>query len=309
MGTNDIRKLKHHGRETYAVYYGDDFVLKRPLPNMTESECQKWLEKQHKTKETIDAIRAVGNPVYNVPEMRYIHDAELQILEERAPGLPLTSNLYRSLSRRQQYEIVNSIGSFLVDMNELKPVSDPITHNISEEMKLDRLTKFIESKMPIWFNKNEVRQLSRMCDSIATFEYTTRMAWSHCDLNSGNVFYDPKTSRLSFIDFAESDYYFIYRDIFAPLQIELGIYKPVYETYTKLHNTSLYQMPSIKNESLREIMKNRIIVVCLKRFIKASDDLRMNPKNEKSIRNNKSKIEFMRAQITAIQNIERQFSK
>ena len=309
MGNNDIRKLKHHGRETYAVYYGADFVLKRPLPNMSEAECAKWLQKQHKTKDAIDAIRSVGNPVYNVPEMRFIRDDEYQILEERAPGQPLTNDLYRSLSRRQQYEIINSIGSFLVDMNELKPVGDPILHKISEELKFNRLNKFVNDKMPSWFNKNEVRHMLRVCDNIGNFEYTTRLAWSHCDLNSGNVFYDAATSRLSFIDFAEADYFFIYRDIFAPLQIELGICRPVYQTYTQLHNKGLYAMPSIKNENLREIMKNRMIVVCLKRFIKASDDLRQNPKNAKSINNNIAKVEFMRTQMATIQNIEKQFLK
>lgn len=309
MGNNDIHKLKYHGRETYAVHYGDDFVLKRPLPNMSETECAKWLEKQHKTKEAIDAIRAVGNPVYNVPEMRFIRDDEYQILEERAPGEPLTSELYRTLSRRQQYEIINSIGSFLVDMNELKPVDDPVLHRISDEFKFARLDKFVNEKMPIWFNKNEVRQMARIRDNIGSFEYVTRMAWSHCDLNSGNVFYDAATSRLSFIDFAEANYFFIYRDIFAPLQIELGICRPVYQTYTQLHNKYLYPMPSVKNENLREIMKNRIIVVCLKRFIKASDDLRLNPKNTKSMNNNMAKLEFMRAQMNTIKNIEKQFSK
>lgn len=309
MGNNDIRKLKHHGRETYAVYYGDAFVLKRPLPNMSEDECAKWLKKQHKTKDAIDAIRAVDNPVYNIPSMVYIRDDEYQILEERAPGEPLTYDLYRTLSRRQQYEIINSIGSFLVDMNELKPVGKLVSHKISDEFKFQRLDNFINNKMSNWFRKNEIRQIARVRDNIGKFEYTTRMAWSHCDLNSGNVFYDAANSRLSFIDFAEADYFFIYRDIFAPLQIELGICRPVYETYTKLHNKNLYAMPSIKNDNLREIMKNRMIVVCLKRFIKASDDLRTNPKNEKSVNNNAAKLEFMRTQIAKIQNIEKQFSK
>jgi hypothetical protein len=267
------------------------------------------LQKQHKTKEAIDAIRAVNNPVYNVPEMHFIRDDEYQILEERAPGKPLTCEMFRTLSRRQQYEIINSIGSFLVDMNELKPVDDLISHKISDELKYQRLRNFVNNKMPNWFNKNEVRQMSRICDNIGSFEYTTRMAWSHCDLNNGNVFYDVKTSKLSFIDFAEASYNFIYRDIFAPLQIELGICKPVYETYTKLHDKTLYSMPSVKNDNLREIMKNRMIVVCLKRFIKASDDLRKDPQNEKSVNNNAAKIEFMRTQIAAIRGIEKQFPR
>lgn len=302
-------KNLNHGRETYAVYYGDDFVLKRPLPTFGEEAKARWLAKQHKTKDAIDAIRAVGNPVYNVPAMRFINDEEFQILEERAPGQPLTRDLYRKLSRRQRFEIINSLGNFLVDMNESKPIGAIQRHQISKELKFARLDNFIENKMSNWFTKNEVLQMSRIRDEIGQFEYETRLAWSHCDLNSGNVLYDPATSKISFIDFAEAGYRFIYRDIFASLQIELDIYKKVYELYTKLHDKSLYPMPNIKNESLREIMKYRLMVVSLKRFIKAADDMRLNPRNEKSIKNNEEKIAFMRMQMQAFVDLERTFSK
>lgn len=144
----------NHGRETYAVYYGNDFVLKRPLPTFGVDACKAWLEKQHKTQRVIDEIRAVGNPVYNVPAMRFINDDEYQILEERASGQPLTKELYRSLSSRQKFEIRNSIASFLVDMNELKPVLEEKTHKISSELKFARLDKFVETKMPQFFTKN-----------------------------------------------------------------------------------------------------------------------------------------------------------
>lgn len=304
-----IRKLEHHGRETYAVYYGNDFVLKRPLPSFGIDAANNWLAKQHKTKEAIDRIRAVGNPTYNVPAMRFINDEEYQILEERAPGIPLTRDVYRALSRRQKFEIINSIGGFLVDMNESMPVDKIVSHKISDELKFARLDNFVNNKMSNWFTKNEVYQMARLRDKIGTFEYETRMAWSHGDLNSGNVLYDPKTSKLSFIDFAETSYQFIYRDIFSPLQIELDIYKQAYNVYTKLHNKSLYHVPSAKNDSLREIMKYRIITAMLKRFIKAADDLRTNPANEKSANNNIAKLQFMREQMTQIANIERQFIK
>lgn len=303
-----IRTL-NHGRETYAVYYGDGYVLKRPLPTMGVDAQNAWLAKQHRTKQAIDRIRAVGNPVYNVPSMIFINDDEYQILEERAPGIPLTREIYRSLSRRQQFEITNSLGSFLVDMNESQPIGQPEMHKIASELKFDRLDTFVENKMSNWFTKNEVRQMSRIRDEIGTFEYTTRMAWSHCDLNSGNVLYDPATSKISFIDFAEAGYRFIYRDIFAPLQIELDICKPVYEVYCKMHNKHLWQMPSIKNDKLREVMKYRTMVVWLKRFIKAADDLRLNPQNQKSINNNTEKIAFMREQMVKFQNLERLLSR
>ncbi len=267
------------------------------------------MDKQHKTQQVIKEIRSVANPVYNVPDMIFVNDDEFQVLEERAPGEPLTCELFRTLSKRQQYEIVNSIGSFLVDMNELKPVSEPLQHKLTDELKIKRLDTFIDQKMSKWFNKNDIRQISRIRDHICSFEYTTNLAWSHSDLNSGNVFYDSKTSRLSFIDFAETDYNFIYRDIFSPLQLELGIYKQVYDMYVKLHDKSLYTIPGIKTENLRNIMKYRLICIYLKRFIKASDDLRTSPKNDKSVNNNAAKIAFMRTQIASIQNLEKQFSK
>lgn len=303
-----IRNL-NHGRETYAVYYGDGYVLKRPLPNMGDEAKNAWLAKQHKTQEAINLIRDVQNPTYNVPKMVFINDDEFQILEERALGFPLTRDLYRCLSRRQQYEIINSIGAFLVDMNELKPVGDTISHKIAEELKFNRLNRFIDTKMPKFFNKNEVRQMDKIADKIGIFEYQTFPAWCHCDLNPGNVLYDPNTSKLSFIDFAEANYRFVYRDIFASLQVELDICKQVYEVYTKLHNKQTYSMPSIKNDKLREIMMYRIMVIWLKRFIKAADDLRINPKDEKSVRNNERKIAFMREQIVNFQNLQRKMIK
>ncbi|MBQ0013524.1 MAG: aminoglycoside phosphotransferase family protein [Proteobacteria bacterium] len=308
MAKIKIKNL-NHGRETYAVYYGDRYVLKRPLPNMGYEAKSKWLEKQHKTQAAINMIRDVQNPVYNVPEMVFINDEEFQILEERAMGYPLTCDLYRRLSRRQQYEIINSIGAFLVDMNELQPIQNTISHKIASELKFQRLNNFIDNKMSKFFNINDVRQIAKIRDKIGTFEYNTFPAWSHCDLNTGNVLYDPETSKISFIDFAEANYRFVYRDIFAALQIELDICKQVYEVYTKLHNKQIYPMPSMKNDKLREIMMYRIMVVWLKRFIKASDDLRLNPRDDKSIRNNMEKVAFMREQIANCQLLQRKISK
>lgn len=308
MAKIKIKNL-NHGRETYAVYYGDRYVLKRPLPNMGYEAKSKWLEKQHKTQAAINMIRDVQNPVYNVPEMVFINDEEFQILEERAIGYPLTCDLYRRLSRRQQYEIINSIGAFLVDMNELQPIQNTISHKIASELKFQRLNNFIDNKMSKFFNINDVRQIAKIRDKIGTFEYNTFPAWSHCDLNTGNVLYDPETSKISFIDFAEANYRFVYRDIFAALQIELDICKQVYEVYTKLHNKQMYPMPSMKNDKLREIMMYRIMVVWLKRFIKASDDLRLNPRDDKSIRNNMEKVAFMREQIANCQLLQRKISK
>lgn len=68
-------------------------------------------------------------------------------------------------------------------------------------------------------------------------------------------------------------------------------------------------MPSTTNEKFRNIMKYRLMFVLLCRFIKASDDLRTSPQSPKGFINNTNKIAFMREQIAAIKNLERQFSK
>ncbi len=304
-------KLKNliHGRETYIADFGADFVMKRPLPTLGDDARQKWLAKQHRTQEVIDEIYNVGNPRYNIPRMRFIKDDEFQLLEERAHGQPLTHELFASVSRRQRYEIIDGIAAFLVDMNELKPIQPLQKHKIASELKFNRLDNFVTNKMQKWFTAAEVNTMSAIRDRIGAFEYETRPAWSHCDLNPGNVIYDPETSTLSFIDFAEANYRFIYRDIFAPLQIELNIFRPVYETYCKLHNNSEYTMPSIQNPNLREIMKYRLMITLLKRFIKASDDLRINTTSQKSLENNENKVMFMREQISHILKLEHQFSK
>lgn len=298
-----------HGRETYIADFGDDFVMKRPLPTLGEDARNKWLAKQHRTKEIIDEIYNVGNPRYNIPRMRFIKDDEFQLLEERAHGQPLTYKLFATLSRRQRYEIIDGIAAFLVDMNELRPIREVQKHKIASELKFKRLDNFVTNKMSKWFTADEVNTMAVIRDQVGMFEYETRPAWSHCDLNSGNVLYDAETSTLSFIDFAEAGYRFIYRDIFAPLQIELNIFRPVYETYCKLHNNSEYTMLGIQNPMLREIMKYRLVVALLKRFIKASDDLRINPINRKSIDNNENKILFMREQISRMVLLGRQLSK
>ncbi len=298
-----------HGRETYIADFGDGLVMKRPLPEFSQVEKDKWLAKQHRTKDVIDEINAVNNPVYSIPYMLHIKDDEYQLLEERAPGVPLTSDLYKSLTGRQRYEIVTSLAHFLVDMNELKTVKEETVHRMSNELKMQKLQNIIGNKMPKWFDLGSVKYVSKVIERVHDFEYVTRKAWSHCDLNSGNVLYDAEASRLYLIDFAESDYNFIFRDIFSPLAVDLDICEPIYEEYFKLHDEDKYLIYSPNSPELQNIMKYRKITVLLKRFTKAGDDLRLNPQSEKTKQNNIEKIEFMKDLIARIRYIEKQLTK
>ena len=224
-------------------------------------------------------------------------------------GEPLNLEFYQSLSPRQRTEIVNGIASFLVDMNELKPVHEEIYHNISTELKMEKFGNIIESKMPRWFDVGEINYMANLKKEISGFEYVTREAWSHSDLNPGNILYDKNTSKLSFIDFAEASYNFIYRDIFSPLNVDLRICRPVYDLYTRLHDKDKYKMPGLRNPELQRIMRYRIMTVLLKRFIKAGDDLRINAQSEKTHQNNIDKVFFMRELISNLQYTEKQLMK
>ena len=295
-----------HGRETFVAYFGDAYVMKRPLPGR---DRDAWLAKQHRTKEFIDEISAVNNPVYNIPKMIHIKDEEYQLLEERAPGEPLTQALYQSLPSHQQKQILNGMANFLVNMNELKPVHDDVYHNISTELKMTKLTNIIENKMPKWFDLGKIKYMEDLAEDISGFEYVTREAWSHNDLNSGNILYDKETSKLSFIDFAEAKYNFIYRDIFSPLCVDLKICRQVYELYTDYHDKSKYKMPGLRNPELQRILRYRAMVVLLKRFIKAGDDLRLYPQSDKTVQNNFDKVFYMNDLLDKLRYIEKQLSK
>lgn len=298
-----------HGRETYIADFGNGLVMKRPLPESSQNQKDKWLEKQHKTKMVIDEIRAVNNPVYNIPQMIYIKDDEYQLLEERAQGKPLNANLFYSLTERQRVEIVNSIASFLVDMNELKPVYAECYHKLADELKMIKLNNIINTKMPKWFETDEIKYMMNLSFEISEFGYVTKQAWSHGDLNAGNVLYDAENSKISFIDFAEANYNFIFRDIFSPLNLDLGICKPVYDLYTKLHDKDKYKMPGVRTPELQNIMRYRIITVLLKRFIKAGDDLRLYPQSDETKQNSMEKVLYMRDLIDKLQYIEKQLLK
>ena len=56
-------------------------------------------------------------------------------------------------------------------------------------------------------------------------------------------------------------------------------------------------------------MRYRILTVLLKRFIKAGDDLRLNPGSDKTRENNAKKVQFMRQLITSLRYVESQLGK
>lgn len=297
------------GHESFVVDYGDGFVMKRPLPVFSSSKKSEWLVKQHFTQEVISDIKNVHNVAYNVPEMVHIKDDEFQLLEERAPGKPLTGAFYRSLSKRQQIEIKNSIVSFIMDMQSVNPVLPAKPYNIAEELKITKLGNIIEYKMPKYFSQESTGYMDNLCNYMSSVTYVAPKVWSHGDLSSGNVLYDAQTSTLSFIDFADAKYHIVDHDIISPLTFDLGIYGGVYSTYVKLHDKKSYDLYGIKSADMRQITKNRLFVILLKRFIKAGDDLHLNAQSDSGEENNAKKVIFMKKIIESLQKYDKKFSK
>lgn len=290
--------FEHHGRETYCTYYGQYYVMKHPLAE-TDAGRDRWLKKQERTKTVIDEIANIGNPAYNIPRMYHVSSQEYSVLEERALGYHLTNDLYRKLSPKQKIQIIYGIASFLVDMNELKPVNTDI---IPYEFNHERMKHILQTKLTEILPRTEILYLDSIYNTFQQNNFATYCVWSHGDLNTSNIIYDPETNKLSFIDFAETGYKSVYHDMFSISQIELGICKNVYEQYNKLHDKSLYKIPSPHSATVPNIIYNRILTTQLKRIIKAADDIHLNTTSDKGKNNNQEKIEF-------IQNIIRQIQK
>lgn len=297
------------GHESFVVDYGDGFVMKRPLPVFSLDKKSEWLVKQHYTQQIIIDIKKVHNLSYNIPEMVHIKDEEFQLLEERAPGKPLTGLFYRSLSKRQQVEVRNSIVSFIMDMQSVNPILPAKPYKIAEELKMEKLGNIIRYKMPKYFSKYNIDYIKYLYDYMNSVEYVAPKVWSHGDLSSGNVLYDDDTSTLSFIDFADAKYHIVDHDIVSPLAVDLGIYGGVYSTYVKLHDKKSYDLYGIKPADMRQITKNRLFVILLKRFIKAGDDLHINSTNEAGKLNNANKVAFMNKIIENLRRYDNKYSK
>lgn len=297
------------GHESFVVDYGNGFVMKRPLTAFSLDKKMKWLVKQHYTQQVIIDIKKVHRPFYNIPEMVHIKDEEFQLLEERAPGEPLTGLFFRSLSKRQQVEIRDSIVAFIMDMQSVHLVSSAEPYKIAEELKMAKLGNIVNCKMPKYFSKDSIDYMKYLCDYINSVEYVAPKVWSHGDLSSGNVLYDADTSTLSFIDFADAKYHVVDHDIVSPLAVDLGIYNGVYSKYIKSHEKESYDLYGIKPAEVRQITKNRLFVILLKRFIKAGDDLHINSKNEAGNINNVNKVIFMNKIIENLRRYDNKYSK
>ncbi|MCL1786183.1 MAG: aminoglycoside phosphotransferase family protein [Alphaproteobacteria bacterium] len=295
-----------HGRETCVEHYGEEFVMKRPLPHFNAEQKKKWLKKQHNTRLVIEKIRAVGNTAYNIPRMHHIKDEEFSILEDRAHGIHLDRETYRQMPRRHKYELKHKLASFMADMSELKQSMEAKSYKISEELKIERLENFIGNKMGKSFHAEDVRFMEKIYKQIVAFQYDTVRVWSHGDLNARNIFYNPKNGQVSFIDFAEANHKIVYRDIFSPMIIDLGIAKPVYEIYCKLHDKSGFHIYGPNSGTLKEIMKYRAMVVCLRRIIHASDGIRLYTESDKGKINNKEKIQHIGGIIAELRKLDKQ---
>lgn len=305
----NVEKQKPHGRETIVSYYGDAHILKHPLAEFSQARKDKWLEKQYRAKAIIDEIKAVNNLRYNIPGMIHIEKDDYAVLEERAPGEHLTPELYKSLSRTQQVDIKDSMARFLVDMNELKPVFEVKDYSMVQELKMTKFTNMVDTKLPRWLDKEDIDYVVNLVQELSDFKYDTIQVWTHSDLNSGNVLYDVATSKISFIDFADSGYNLVLHDIFSPLNTDLGISKALYEDYKRFHDEKLYKIPGVKNADLQNIVRLRPRIPLLKRFIKCGDDLRLNPRDEKSVQNSMDKAQLMHDILDKLRYIESCYSK
>ncbi|MCL2629470.1 MAG: phosphotransferase [Alphaproteobacteria bacterium] len=285
---SDIASSKPHGRETWVEYYGQGFVVKRPLTDFGEEKRIKWLQKQHLTRKHIEEIlwyKGLNYSVsYDVPEMKHVNDEEVAVLEERAPGERLTKQFYDSLSARRQTKIQNGIAEFLSDMAQLRPVKES-RQKLSERFNFAQLDKFLSTRGGLWLDQEDIKFTKKVAEQVSKFEYDTTLVWAHRDLNPGNILYDLDTWKLSFIDFAEANYDCVYHDIFySALNNELGISAKIFNKFLKLYGKKQPNLAIDPVQTAKIAYMNGALRV-LRRLNYIGKRARPNPANEKSQKN------------------------
>jgi len=295
-----------HGKESVVEICGDR-VFKSPKEEMSVHKKEVWLSKQYVAKDSLEEIKAKSEThgLYGVPVVLNIDDADCRVTEEFVLGVPLSSEVFACLPKNKQMSVIEGIARFLVDMNELKPINGEDGHRIAEEIKLEELASFIDNKMGCFFDSKSVTYMGGLLKRIQDINtYDSQQVWSHNDLNLNNVLYDTATSKLSFVDFAEVKYNFVYHDIFSPLEMDLKIFEPVYKSYINFRHTKGRGLHALDSRQIMIIMIYRKMIILLKRFMHEAKELRLSPCSEHGVQNTLCKVENMKRLITEMRLCE-----
>jgi len=202
------------GSETRVYKAIDQFcgkyVLKVPQKGQ---DADMWFSHQmtaiHNCKEFLSGYHGM----ISVPKCVCIE--KYRLVEEFAPGVPLTNHYYCSLSRSEKDRISSEFAVFLVNAHQNTKTAGVVRANIENYcISLDDGINLLLKKRAIADSDAllflKVAKLYRERDIS-----DERACLIHCDLSENNLLYDKKSQRLSVIDFANSCVGCIYEDFIA----------------------------------------------------------------------------------------------
>ena len=245
-------------RETLVVA-ADGLVFKRPVIKANSFSGKVWLEKQHIAQKVQDSLQKNSGKYYFVPRMLEISEQELFAVEQRVLGKPVTEKYFATLSEEDKNIIYLGLAHFLNDINQSKPVLTQRDVFDIPEHKGDLPFARILKKLEKHLTKKEINIL-KMAQQWFDAHSPTDASVVFCqgDMNEHNIFYDPQTKTLSFIDFADARYEnardMFHRDIARLLWVDIDRLVKLYTALPRKQSVNTQTNPTV--EKMRNILQN-----------------------------------------------------
>lgn len=180
------------GKSTIVRRYGADVIM-MPLSKLPDAQA-KWLQGQKDAAKITDVLRKKNSKSYILAEIVKINEAapifvQAEFLEDTDKRV--TNEFYNTLSEDDRRIISSGIANLINDMNQMKPVKNM-------EMKV---------KLPPNISKSKIDKINEILKWLKSHsKYEDSFVFSHTDLNSDNILYNPKTKQLSVLDFTDAEY-------------------------------------------------------------------------------------------------------
>ncbi len=192
-----------------------------------------WLAKQIDAAQITNDLRAKHNPHYDVPKTFISHG---HVREQYVDGI--NADEYTG----NKADLIPAIAHFINDMSELRPLRFVRNHGVNglQMENIADLDKLLDKVRKYNVVREENLKLIRdVFEFLRDIPENNYFVFGHNDLHPGNVLVNPKTGRMSVIDFELSGYqpmsYMLYT------QMQMG--PPVWDYVNKL--------PRVVNPKLR----------------------------------------------------------
>lgn len=294
--------MAKHGRESWVDDSGT-YVIKKPLPRTSATNRVAWAKRQLRGAETTDKLIARANDAYCVPKTT-VDDTNCIVFEDKMSGAPLSVPMFKHLDSKQQEYIIDAFAQFYADIHSIDMIAKPVPYKIAYTIEEDEdfLIDFLRKEMKKWFPQSEIKFVRKSYEHLGQIEYESRMVWGHHDLFEGNVLFDAKRNKLSFIDFTEAGYNFLHYDMAEIYLYKLGIVDALYKRYLKYRNNNDLPADFMDTEKWNAFVHHQKIARVFQDLSKKADELEFY-KYECSVAAQNKTIARIREQVASLHKL------